>query len=141
MAEAKIRIPVDLSGGRVTLITTGAEQRVKDRATGELNKDPETGETLYRAWVAVLEAGRVQPQVWGIGVVGDPGDMPLGQPVRVTNLWASPWEMPDKQNPGKTVTGMSFRADKVELLNPPSRPALGADQKAPANGVKDPVKS
>jgi hypothetical protein len=36
---------------------------------------------------------------------------------------------------------MSFRADKVELLNPPARPAFGADQKAPANGIKDPVKS
>jgi hypothetical protein len=126
MPIAKLRIPVDTS--RVSMITTGAAERIRD---GEVATVKETGEVKYRIYVIATFPGSPVPQTWPVDVVGDPGSFPLGAPVKCVNLEARPWEMPDSQNPGRMVTGMSFAADKVEVVSPPNghKPAV-ADREA-----------
>jgi hypothetical protein len=137
MPQVKLRVPVDTS--RLSLITTGAEARIADRDTGALATDTKTGLGKFKVHLTVVFHGSPVGQNWAVNVVGDPGDLPLGQPVKATNLELQDWVMTGTD--GKARSGLNFVADKVELVNPPSRPAFGADQKAPANGVKDSVKS
>jgi hypothetical protein len=137
MAQVKLRVPVDSL--RVSYITTGAEPRVADRDTGALAMDTKSGLAKYKVHLVAVFHGSPQAQTWAVNVVGDPGELPLGMPVKVTNLELQDWQMTGDD--GKARSGLTFVADKVELLNPPTRPPFGADQKAPGNGIKDPVKS
>jgi hypothetical protein len=115
MPQAKLRIPVDTS--RVSMITTGGTERVRD---GEVATVKETGEIKFRVYVIATFPGSPVPQTWPVDVIGDPGSLPLGAPVKCVNLEARPWEMPDSQNPGRTITGTTFAADRVELVAAPS---------------------
>jgi hypothetical protein len=121
MPQAKLRIPVATS--EVQTITTGAAERIRD---GEVQTTPD-GETKWRCHIIATFPGNPQPQHWPVDVVGDPGPLPLGAPVRCVKLMVSPWEMPDSQNAGRTVYGLSFTAERVEV------------NQAPPNGHRTPV--
>ena len=131
MPQAKLRIPVDTS--RVSLITTGGTERLRD---GEVAVVKETGEVKFRVYVIAVFHGNPTPQTWPVDVVGDPGNLPLGAPVKATNLEARPWEMPDGNDPRRTITGITFAADKVELV---AAPGNGSRPVAPLE--KEPVKA
>lgn len=130
MPQVKLRIPVDTS--RVSLITTGGTERIRD---GEVAVVKETGEVKFRVYVIAVFDGTPVPQTWPVDVVGDPGNLPLGSPVKAINLEARPWEMPDGNDPRRTITGITFAADKVELVAPPTNGSR------PAAAEKEPVKS
>jgi hypothetical protein len=83
--------------------------------------------------VVAVFLGSPQPQTWAINVLGDPGELPLGQPVKVTNLEFQDWAMTDEK--GKARSGYTFVAERVELVNPPAgavRAPSVADQKGPS---------
>jgi hypothetical protein len=136
MPQMKLRAPIDTS--RLSFITTGSEARIADRETGALATDTKTGLGKYKAHLVAVFHGSPQAQTWAVNVVGDPGDLPLGMPVKVTNLELQDWVMTGDD--GKARSGLTFVADKVELLVPPG----GNGVKAPVaadNGLrKDPVK-
>ena len=87
-------------------------------------------------YVIAVFHGNPAPQTWPVDVVGDPGVLPLGSPVKATNLEARPWEMPDGNDPRRTITGITFAADKVELV---AAPTNGSRSGPPAE--KEAVKS
>lgn len=99
------RIPVNTN--ELTLIAGGpAEPIIKDRTTGELARDRETGKTMFRLHLMVLVPGDARPQVWPVKVAGEPPAIKQGQAVQVTGLVAADWE-----NAGRH--GTTFQADTV----------------------------
>jgi hypothetical protein len=99
------RIPVNTN--EITLMAGGpAEPVVKDRQTGELARDRETGQTMYTVHLLVMVVGDARPQVWPVKVAGEPSGLSQGQPVTVVGLVASDWE-----NNGRH--GTSFRATAI----------------------------
>jgi hypothetical protein len=99
------RIPVNTS--EITFIAGGpAEPVVKDRTTGQLATDRDTGETMYSLHLTVFVPGDSRPQVWPVKVAGQVAQINQGQPVTVVGLVASDWE-----NNGRH--GTSFRALSV----------------------------
>jgi|tagenome__1003787_1003787.scaffolds.fasta_scaffold19118893_2 hypothetical protein len=99
------RIPVNTS--ELTLIAGGpAEPVLKDRSTGELAKDRDTGRTMFQLHLMVLVPGDARPQVWPVKVAGEPPAIKQGQAVQVSGLVAADWE-----NGGRH--GTSFRAETV----------------------------
>jgi hypothetical protein len=103
------RIPVNTNG--ITFIAGGpAEPVLKDRATGQLATDRETGKTMYSIHLTVLTPGDPRPQVWPVKVAGEVPTINQGQAVIVEGLSASDWENTDG---GRTRHGVSFRAVAV----------------------------
>jgi hypothetical protein len=117
------RIPVNTS--ELTFIAGGpAEPVFKDRASGVLATDRETGKTMHSLHLMVVLHGDSRPQVWPVKVAGDVPAIEQGQPVSVVGLVASDWE---NSEGGRTRHGMSFRAKSIlpagaqAVPAPPSR--------------------
>jgi hypothetical protein len=99
-----VHVPVKTDG--LTAITSGYEPVVRDRSTGEVATDRETGKTMYRVHLTVVLPGEVPPQVWSVRVIGEPKGLVAGQVVTMSGLVASEWEMEGRH-------GIGFRADSV----------------------------
>jgi hypothetical protein len=112
------RIPVNTAA--ITFIAGGpAEPVLKDRTTGQLATDRETGQTMYSLHLTVFMPGDPRPQVWPVKVAGEVPSINQGQAVTVDGLVASDWENTDG---GRNRHGVSFRATSI----------LPAGSKAPA---------
>jgi hypothetical protein len=125
--QARLRVPVDQ--GRLLIMATGAKERTRRNDAGdwETRVDPDTGEKLFQVHTVAMFLGAPEGQLWTIGVVGDPGALPPGAQIRCVNLEASPWEI--RGDEGRFVSGLSFKADRIEVLAVPGQPA--APFKAP----------
>jgi hypothetical protein len=136
MPAQGLRLPIDSS--RVRLFTTGA--RAKAGKGGEKAVDKATGELLYEVHVTAVPLDSPEAQQWVIAVVGDPGELAIGEPVEVVDLVAAEWSFFDEEAK-RMRQGISLKAASVRALSRPgSRPSVSAGQPTPANGLKEPVK-
>lgn len=106
------QIPVDTSTA-TAMVAKSPQPKVKNRQTGELAQDVETGATLMT--VDVMFAVNDEVEILSVTVPepGITGELQMGTPVALTGLIARPWEN-DFGN-GKRH-GISFRAVAVTSL-------------------------
>ncbi|WP_460107614.1 SCO3933 family regulatory protein [Streptomyces sp. YKOK-J1] len=112
------QIPVDTSAATVMVAKT-PQPKVKDRRTGEIATDIETGAKLMT--VDVMFAANDEVEILSITVPepGITGELAMGTPVALTGLIARPWE---NDFNGQKRHGIAFRAVAVTSL------AAGATQ-------------
>jgi hypothetical protein len=137
MPAQGLRLPIDSS--RVRLFTTGA--RAKAGKGGDKAVDKATGEFVYQVHVTAVPLDSPEAQQWVIGVVGDPGELGIGEPVEVVDLVATEWSFFDEEAK-RMRQGLSLKAAAVRAIGRPGgRSAGNPGQPTVANGQKEPVKS
>ncbi|MFJ9903881.1 hypothetical protein ACIRVK_13415 [Streptomyces sp. NPDC101152] len=106
------QIPVDTSAATV-MVAKNPQPKVKDRRTGEIATDAETGATLMT--VDVMFAANDEVEILSLTVpeTGISGDLQMGTPVALTGLIARPWE---NEFNGQKRHGIAFRAVAVTSL-------------------------
>ncbi|MDL2075426.1 hypothetical protein QNN03_03115 [Streptomyces sp. GXMU-J15] len=106
------QIPVDTSVATVMVAKT-PQPKVRDRRTGEIATDSETGAKLMT--VDVMFAANDEVEILSITVpeTGISGDLAMGTPVALTGLIARPWE---NEFNGQKRHGIAFRAVAVTSL-------------------------
>ncbi|MFJ9075629.1 hypothetical protein ACIRO3_10275 [Streptomyces sp. NPDC102278] len=106
------QIPVDTSAALV-MVAQPPTAKIKDRRTGEIATDVETGAQMMT--VDVLFAANGEAEVLSIVVPapGLTGDLVMGTSVALTGLVARPWE---NEFNGQKRHGISFRAVAVTSL-------------------------
>ncbi|MEU0002817.1 hypothetical protein ABZ079_00545 [Streptomyces sp. NPDC006314] len=93
------QIPVDTNGA-VVMVAKPPQVKVRDRRTGEIATDAETGAKLEILSITVPEPGIT-------------GELAMGTPVALTGLIARPWE---NDFNGQKRHGIAFRAVAVTSL-------------------------
>ncbi|MFC8518178.1 hypothetical protein [Streptomyces sp. NPDC057257] len=106
------QIPVDTSTATV-MVAQAPEPKVKDRRTGEVATDAETGATLMTVNVMFAANGEVEILNITVPETGISGDLQMGTPVALTGLIARPWE---NEFNGQKRHGIAFRAVAVTSL-------------------------
>ncbi|WP_406310958.1 hypothetical protein OG899_07840 [Streptomyces thermoviolaceus] len=106
------QIPVDTSGATV-MVAKAPQPKVRDRSTGEIAIDAETGAKLMT--VDVMFAANDEVEILSLTVpeTGISGDLAMGTPVALTGLIARPWET---EFNGQKRHGIAFRAVAVTSL-------------------------
>ncbi|CAL9574039.1 MULTISPECIES: SCO3933 family regulatory protein [Streptomyces] len=106
------QIPVDTSAATVMVAKT-PQPKVKDRRTGEIAMDVESGAKLMT--VDVMFAANDEVEILSITVPepGISGELTMGTPVALTGLIARPWE---NDFNGQKRHGIAFRAVAVTSL-------------------------
>ncbi|MGV9603848.1 SCO3933 family regulatory protein [Streptomyces sp. NPDC003631] len=106
------QIPVDTSAATVMVAKT-PQPKVKDRRTGEIATDTETGAKLMT--VDVMFAANDEVEILSVTVPepGISGELAMGTPVALTGLIARPWE---NDFNGQKRHGIAFRAVAVTSL-------------------------
>jgi hypothetical protein len=106
------QIPVDTTAATVMVAKT-PQPKVKDRRTGEIATDVETGAKLMT--IDVMFAANDEVEILSITVpeTGISGDLAMGTPVALTGLIARPWE---NEFNGQKRHGIAFRAVAVTSL-------------------------
>ncbi|MEU1941381.1 hypothetical protein ABZ554_02720 [Streptomyces sp. NPDC020125] len=109
---AMTRIRVGLLPSTQFIAGTAPVPKVKDPETGVLATDRDTGETLHTLTVFLMEEGRAEQMKVTVPESGLPGGLQPGTPVRVTDLFATPWA---RVFNGQLSEGVAYRAAKLEL--------------------------
>lgn len=106
------QIPVDTSGA-VVMVAKTPQVKVRDRRTGEVATDMETGAKLMT--VDVMFAANEEVEILSVTVPepGITGELTMGTPVALTGLIARPWE---NDFNGQKRHGIAFRAVAVTSL-------------------------
>ncbi|MFJ4579555.1 SCO3933 family regulatory protein [Streptomyces echinatus] len=106
------QIPVDTAGA-VVMVAKSPQVKVRDRRTGEIATDAETGAKLMT--VDVMFAANEEVEILSITVPepGITGELAMGTPVALTGLIARPWE---NDFNGQKRHGIAFRAVAVTSL-------------------------
>ncbi|MET7661040.1 hypothetical protein ABZT45_32015 [Streptomyces sp. NPDC005356] len=106
------QIPVDTSTATV-MVAKSPQPKVKDRRSGEIATDTETGATLMT--VDVMFAANDEVEILSVTVPepGITGELQMGTPVALTGLIARPW---DNEFNGVKRHGIAFRAVAVTSL-------------------------
>ncbi|MDF3300568.1 SCO3933 family regulatory protein [Streptomyces tropicalis] len=106
------QIPVETSGATVMVAKT-PQPKIKDRRTGEIATDAETGARMMT--VDVMFAANDEVEILSIAVPepGISGELAMGTPVALTGLIARPWE---NDFNGQKRHGIAFRAVAVTSL-------------------------
>ncbi|MGP8299832.1 SCO3933 family regulatory protein [Streptomyces inhibens] len=106
------QIPVDTSAATV-MVAKQPQIKVKDRRTGEVALDVETGAKLMT--VDVMFAANDAVEILSVTVPesGISGELGMGTPVALTGLVARPWE---NEFNGQKRHGIAFRAVAVTSL-------------------------
>lgn len=110
-----MKLKMDTAG--MQFLIAVAPQPARDWDTKEQRVDAD-GQPVFSVQLVALEDGAAQ--LLHVKVAGDPGPLPQGTPVKVTNLVATPWSLDGR-------SGVSFRAERVEALAPAPN---GAGEKA-----------
>ncbi|MGW0629173.1 SCO3933 family regulatory protein [Streptomyces sp. NPDC002758] len=106
------QIPVDTAVMTVMLIQA-PEKKVKNRETGEVATDRQSGKTLYNVNVAVIVDGRPDALTIVVAEDGIQPDLFPGVPVALPGLVARPWE-------NDFGHGISYRATAVMAAQVPA---------------------
>ncbi|MFJ9913410.1 hypothetical protein OG539_15245 [Actinacidiphila glaucinigra] len=106
------QIPVDTSAATV-MVAQAPQPKVRDRRTGEIATDAETGATMMTVDVMFAANGEVEILSVAVPEPGISGDLVMGTPVAITGLVARPWE---NEFNGQRRHGISFRAVAVTSL-------------------------
>ncbi|MCX5057002.1 hypothetical protein OG870_16485 [Streptomyces sp. NBC_00461] len=106
------QIPVDTSAA-IVMVAKTPQPKVKDRRTGEIAMDIESGAKLMT--VDVMFAANEEVEILSITVPepGISGELAMGTPVALTGLIARPWE---NDFNGQKRHGIAFRAVAVTSL-------------------------
>ncbi|MDQ0293871.1 SCO3933 family regulatory protein [Streptomyces albidoflavus] len=106
------QIPVDTSAATVMVAKT-PQPKVRDRRTGEIATDAETGAKLMT--VDVMFAANDEVEILSVTVpeTGISGDLTMGTSAALTGLVARPWE---NEFNGQKRHGIAFRAVAVTSL-------------------------
>ncbi|MEH0544941.1 hypothetical protein QA802_18180 [Streptomyces sp. B21-105] len=106
------QIPVDTSTA-IVMVAKTPQPKVKDRRTGEIAMDIESGAKLMT--VDVMFAANEEVEILSITVPepGISGELAMGTPVALTGLVARPWE---NDFNGQKRHGIAFRAVAVTSL-------------------------
>lgn len=106
------QIPVDTSAA-IAIVAKTPQPKVKDRRTGEIAMDLESGAKLMT--VDVMFAANEEVEILSITVPepGISGELAMGTPVALTGLVARPWE---NDFNGQKRHGIAFRAVAVTSL-------------------------
>ncbi|MDT0308826.1 hypothetical protein RM780_17935 [Streptomyces sp. DSM 44917] len=108
------------SSAATILLTEAPAPKVRDRQTGEIAQDAETGERLMRVGVVYIEDGESSLIQVTIPESGVAEGLTLGAPVALPGLIARPWESVFN---GRQRHGIAFRAAAV---TPAAFPAVAA---------------
>ncbi|MEU7368562.1 hypothetical protein AB0B92_23940 [Streptomyces hygroscopicus] len=92
------------------LLTEAPEPKVKDRQTGEIAKDAQTGEALMRLGVVFIDSGESSLLQVTVPESGVTDGLALGSPVTLIGLVARPWESVFN---GQQRHGIAYRADAI----------------------------
>ncbi|MGW2352793.1 SCO3933 family regulatory protein [Actinacidiphila glaucinigra] len=106
------QIPVDTSAATV-MVAQPPQPKVRDRRTGEIATDAETGATMMTVDVMFAANGEVEILSVTVPEPGISGELVMGTPVAITGLIARPWE---NDFNGQRRHGISFRAVAVTSL-------------------------
>ncbi|MXM69176.1 hypothetical protein GR925_38755 [Streptomyces sp. HUCO-GS316] len=106
------QIPVDTAAMTVMLIQA-PEKKVKNRETGEIAVDKQSGKVLYNVNVAVIVDGRPDAVTIVVAEDGIQPDLVPGMPVALPGLVARPWE-------NDFGHGISYRATAVMAAQVPA---------------------
>lgn len=106
------QIPVDTANATV-MVAQPPQPKIRDRRTGELATDPETGATLMTVSVMFALNGEVEILNITVPETGISGELVMGTPVALTGLVARPWE---NEINGQRRHGIAFRAVAVTSL-------------------------
>ncbi len=113
-------IRVETSAATI-LLTEAPETKVKDRQTGVVATDPNSGETLMTVGVVYIEGGDSSLIKVTVPKSGISEGLAVGAPVSLVGLVARPWESTFN---GQQRHGIAFRA---EVVAPAAFPAeMGA---------------
>ncbi|GAA2476292.1 hypothetical protein [Streptomyces gobitricini] len=106
------QIPVDTSAASV-MVAKPPQPKIKDRRSGEVATDAQTGATLMT--VDVMFAANDEVEILSVTVpeTGISGELMMGTPVALTGLIARPWE---NEFNGQKRHGIAFRAVAVTSL-------------------------
>ncbi|MCX5089990.1 hypothetical protein OOK36_13960 [Streptomyces sp. NBC_00365] len=106
------QIPVDTTNATV-MVAKAPQPKIKDRRSGEIATDMETGATLMT--VDVMFAANNEVEILSITVpeTGVSDELAMGTPVALTGLIARPWE---NEFNGQKRHGIAFRAVAVTSL-------------------------
>ncbi|MFJ8081230.1 hypothetical protein ACIQ6Y_11420 [Streptomyces sp. NPDC096205] len=106
------QIPVDTTAATVMVAKT-PQPKVRDRRTGEIATDADTGAKLMT--VDVMFAANDEVEILSVTVPepGITGELAMGTPVALTGLVARPWE---NDFNGQKRHGIAFRAVAVTSL-------------------------
>ncbi|MGW4555230.1 SCO3933 family regulatory protein [Streptomyces sp. NPDC004365] len=106
------QIPVDTTAATV-MVAKSPQPKVKDRRTGEIAADADTGAQLMT--VDVMFAANDEVEILSVTVPepGISGELSMGTPVALTGLIARPWE---NEFNGQKRHGIAFRAVAVTSL-------------------------
>ncbi|GAA4099288.1 MULTISPECIES: hypothetical protein [Streptomyces] len=106
------QIPIDTSAATV-MVAKPPQPKVKDRRSGEIATDTETGATLMT--VDVMFAVNDEVEILSITVPQPSisGELTMGTPVGLTGLVGRPWE---NEFNGQKRHGIAFRAVAVTSL-------------------------
>jgi hypothetical protein len=103
-----MKIPYDTAGK--TILSGTLPEAVTDYDTGAAKHDP-TGAALFATYLLILLSSG--PETIKVQTVGAPADLVVGQPVTVTDLVATTWQMGER-------SGVSFRASSITPANVPA---------------------
>lgn len=106
------QIPVDTSAASV-MVAQPPQPKVRDRRTGEIATDAESGATMMTVDVMFAANGEVEILSVTVPQPGISGELVMGTPVAITGLVARPWE---NEFNGQRRHGISFRAVAVTSL-------------------------
>jgi hypothetical protein len=106
------QIPVDTSAATV-MVAKNPQPKVRDRRTGEIATDADTGAKLMV--VDVMFAANDEVEILAVTVpeTGISGELTMGMPVALTGLIARPWE---NEFNGQKRHGIAFRAVAVTSI-------------------------
>ncbi|MGW0553656.1 SCO3933 family regulatory protein [Streptomyces sp. NPDC002926] len=106
------KIPVKTEAMTVMLIQV-PEKKVRNRETGEVAIDKQSGKVLYNVNVAVIVDGRPDAETVVVAEDGIQPDLFPGSPVALPGLVATPWE-------NEYGHGISYRATAVMAAEVPA---------------------
>ncbi|MET9700668.1 hypothetical protein ABZY31_27625 [Streptomyces sp. NPDC006529] len=106
------QIPVDTTGATV-MVAQPPQLKLRDKKTGQVAVDNETGNNLMTVDVLFVMNGSAEVVSITVAEPGVSGELTLGTPVALTGLVARPWE---NEFNGQKRNGISFRAVAVTSL-------------------------
>ncbi|WP_079406131.1 SCO3933 family regulatory protein [Streptomyces sp. 3211] len=106
------QIPVDTSGATV-MVAQPPQLKMRDKKTGQIALDPDTGNSLMTVDVLFVMSGNAEVISVTVAEPDVSGELTMGTPVALTGLVARPWE---NEFNGQKRHGISFRAVAVTSL-------------------------
>ncbi|MFJ9344249.1 hypothetical protein ACIRP0_33970 [Streptomyces sp. NPDC101733] len=106
------QIPVDTNGATV-MVAQPPQLKMRDKKTGQVAVDIETGNNLMTVDVLFVLNGNAEVVSVTVAEPDISGELATGTPVALTGLVARPWE---NEFNGQKRHGLSFRAVAVTSL-------------------------